>query len=555
MVIGLDGLEPTLAERLMADGEMPALASLRRRSATFLLDHGPAQRTGLAWEHAASGLSPEAGGRWAAVEFDPTTYAAWQEGARFAPWWRNLDRRTVVFDTPYVDLRRAPGTRGVVGWGVHDPGTSTMSSPSSLLGEFERAFGPYPAARFTYGMPFPSEARTREMGETLTRAVDTRTRAARWLAERRLPDWDLFVAVVGELHGSVEGLWHGVDASHPLHAHPASAPAAEALLSVHRAVDRMVAGLVEAAGDAAVVAFNMGGMGANHSDVQSMVLLAELLYRDAFGESLLTLPAEWTASSAAVPVLEEGRSWSEANREWISEPDEPVSAPPTASYPALRAAARRLPAPVKDLLRGVRRGFVRPRPRPRIDALSRQPLTWQPAMRYRRYWPRMPAFALPSYYDGRIRINLEGREREGVVKPSDYERTCARLEKLLRECRDPRTGEPSVEAIERSAAKDPLALTPSDADLLVVWRGVAAALEHPVLGTVGPVPLRRTGGHTGPHGFAYLAAPGIEAGDRGVRSAFDVVPTIATLLGERPPSYVSGTSLLETRAIEREAAG
>ena len=77
----------------MAAGDMPALAELRRRAACFLLDHGPAQRTGLAWEHVASGLSPEAARRWAAVEFDPSTYRAWQEGARLDPWWTALDRR------------------------------------------------------------------------------------------------------------------------------------------------------------------------------------------------------------------------------------------------------------------------------------------------------------------------------------------------------------------------------------------------------------------------------------------------------------------------------
>ena len=82
LVIGLDGLEVTLAERLMAAGEMPALTALRQRAARFLLDHGPAQRTGLAWEHVASGRSPDEARRWAAVEFDPATYAAWQEGAR-----------------------------------------------------------------------------------------------------------------------------------------------------------------------------------------------------------------------------------------------------------------------------------------------------------------------------------------------------------------------------------------------------------------------------------------------------------------------------------------
>jgi arylsulfatase A-like enzyme len=44
--------------------------------------------------------------------------------------------------------------------------------------------------------------------------------------------------------------------------------------------------------------------------------------------------------------------------------------------------------------------------------------------------------------------------------------------------------------------------------------------------------------------MAYVAAPGLEPGDRGVRSAFDVVPTIVRLLGDQPPAHISGKSLL-----------
>jgi hypothetical protein len=80
-------------------------------------------------------------------------------------------------------------------------------------------------------------------------------------------------------------------------------------------------------------------------------------------------------------------------------------------------------------------------------------------------------------------------------------------------------------------------------DMLVVWRGIVVALEHPRLGLIGPVPLRRTGGHTGPHGMAYIAAPGFEPGDRGVRSAFDVVPTLARLLGAPTSPRLSGEVL------------
>ena len=544
LAIGLDGLEVSLAERLMAAGEMPALAGMRSRAARFLLDHGAAQRTGLAWEHVASGLSPDAGRRWAAVEFDPATYTSWQEGARFTPWWAALDRRVVVFDTPYVDLGRAPNTRGVVGWGAHDPGVTLGAAPRGLLAEFAGRYGDYPAAEWTYGLPFPSTSRTQAMGEALSRALDLRAQAARWLATERLQDWDLFLAVAGEVHGTMEGLWHGVDPSHPLHDHPASESAGRALIDVHRALDRMVGELVSAAGDAAVVAFTMGGMGPNHSDVPSMVLLPELLYRHAFGQPLLAVAPEWSAAPESVPVLDGKNGWSRAGWDWVPEPtQESDAARPGGSgvTGGLRSLARRLPTPVKV---GLKRIGTSVRGRSQRVPTARQDLHWQPALRYRQHWSRMPAFALPSFYDGRIRINLKGRERHGMVEPSRYEETCRELESSLRECRNPRTGEPVVESFERASTQDPLALTGSEADLLVIWRGVVAALEHPRLGLVGPVPLRRTGGHTGPHGLAYLAGAGLEPGDRGVRSSFDVVPTLASLLGAELPAGMSGESLL-----------
>lgn len=538
LAIGLDGLEVTLAEQLMAAGEMPALAALQRRSARFLLDHGSAQRTGLAWEHVASGLSPAAGGRWAAIEFDPRTYLAWQEGARFAPWWAGLDLKVLVFDAPYVDLDRAGNTRGIVAWGAHDPGTLTAARPRRLLAEFEQRFGRYPAPEWTYGTPWPSAARCQRMGEALAHAIAVRSRAAQWLAMERVPDWELFLAVAGELHGSIEGLWHGVDASHPLHDHPSAPAAARALLEVHRALDRMVGDLTRVAGDAVVVAFAMGGMGPNRSDIQSMALLPELLYRHAFGRPLLAVRPEWAAAPDRIPILDEGESWEAASATLVAAPARRRAADPS----GLTRLARRLPSPVRGVLRGARAALAGWRAHG--SRRARQQVLWQPARRYQPCWSRMPAFALPSYYDGRIRLNVRGRERHGMVEPSDYDAMCKELETLLHECRDPRTGNPVVDFIERASTRDPLAVANSEADLIVVWRDVTVAFEHPRLGVVGPVPLRRTGGHTGRHGMAWVAGAGLEPGDRGVRSSFDVLPTIAELLGRRVPPDTSGTTLL-----------
>jgi len=509
----------SLAERWMDAGEMPALAALRARGARVLLDHGPAQRTGLAWEHVAAGQGPEQSGRHGAVEFDPESYRVWQEGAQQPAFFAGLDARTVVFDAPYLDLARAGNTRGIVAWGAHDPGIEPDARPRELLAELEGRFGAYPAARWTYATPWPSAGDCRRMGQALASALDLRARAARWLLRERCPDWDLALVVAGELHSAIEGLWHGVDPAHPLHAHPSAGAAGAGILDVHRALDRFVGELVSLADDAHVVAFAMGGMGENRSDVPSMVLLPELLHRHAFGRAWLEVPDAWAAAPGGVPVLGEDESWTDAVH---------------AGLPA-RARGSSFAERVRGWLRrGSETGTG-----PAGTARAPRSLAWQPATRYQALWPRMPAFALPSFYDGRVRVNLRGRERRGTVEPSDYTRVCDEIEELVRTCRDPRTGEGVVEDVERPTPRDPRELGRSDCDLCIVWRGTPLALEHARHGTIGPVPFRRTGGHTGPHGVAYIAladghtGPHVRraGGERGVRPALDVVPTLVDLLG------------------------
>src|SRR5262249_55166868 len=103
-------------------------------------------------------------------------------------------------------------------------------------------------------------------------------------------------------------------------------------------------------------------------------------------------------------------------------------------------------------------------------------------------------------------------------------------------------GEPVVDHVER-ANRDPMTVAATESDLVIVWRTASLGFEHPKLGRIGPLPYRRTGGHTGPYGMAYLAGDGIAPGDYGVRSSFDVVPTLIELLGEKIPDGLSGQRL------------
>jgi predicted AlkP superfamily phosphohydrolase/phosphomutase len=167
---------------------------------------------------------------------------------------------------------------------------------------------------------------------------------------------------------------------------------------------------------------------------------------------------------------------------------------------------------------------------------------------YQAHWPGMRVFALPSFYDGRVRVNLAGRERVGRVPLADYRRMIDEVKSLLDACVDPLTGEGVVDFYEQPDPADPRELGATESDLVIAWRGVPLGLEHPRLGRIGPVPFRRTGGHTGPHGVAWVAGDGVATGGQGVASAFHVVPTILDLLGVSPPGGLSGRSLLETPA-------
>ena len=503
LAVGLDGFDFGFAERLMSEGALPNLRRLHDRSARYRLDHGRDRYSGLAWEHFSSGRSPSDGGRWSAVHFDPATYVTRQDPTSARPFLADLAARTVVFDLPYCDLAQAPRVRGATRWGAHDPGAARVSQPDGLHEELDRTFGPYPAGEWIYGFSWPSADKTRALSAALVRAVGVRRDAACWLLSERLPDWDLAVVVVSESHSAIEPLWHGVDPSHPLHNIESAGPAREGLGSIYAAIDDLIGTLESAFPMATLLVFAMHGMGPNEADVAAMALLPELLFRDAFGAPHMR-PVSWPRHLPdGTPLLDEQQGWGAVVRRALPESSDmaPHSLPVARSMPG-----------------------------------------WMPATRYAPFWPRMRAFALPSYYDGRVRVNVEGREANGLVPRHEYGAVCNSLAATLERCRNLLTGEKAV-AETYCPKGDPLQVGESEADLYVVWQTAPLGLSCPEVGDIGPLPYRRTGGHTGGPGFLYVSGNGILPGDRGLTSAFDVVPTIIELLGERPSPCVSGASL------------
>jgi predicted AlkP superfamily phosphohydrolase/phosphomutase len=526
LLIGLDGFDAVLAQQFVEEGLLPNFARLQKQAASFNLDHGRDKYSGLAWEHLSSGIRPRDGGRWSAVTFNKRTYRATQDHTVVRPFLADLsDVRSVIFDFPYFDLARAPNVRGITSWGAHDPGVASASRPDGLHHELTNLFGPYPAPEWIYGFCWPSAQKAQAAGDALAQAVKVRSQASCWLLQQRLPDWDLGVVVISESHSAIEPLWHGVDPNHPLHAVPSAPLAAAALRKVYSAIDDLIGDLSLAFPDAALVLVAMHGMGQNDSDVPAMALLPELLYRLAFGSAYMR-PVECPEFLPdGTPLIGEDAHWGDLLSQAVPNPK--------ARLKFHERVARR-----------IKRMVANGKPsRNVVNVNSNVDLNWMPAARYSSSWPKMSAFALPSFYDGRVRINVIGREARGKVRASEYAETCQHIREVVSECRNLLNGKPVVSEVY-CPKQNPNDVGPDEADVYIVWEGAPLGLSHPRLGNIGPLPYLRTGGHTGKYGFLSIVGDDIPAGQHGVASSFDVVPTIIELLGQPRLPRVSGDSLV-----------
>jgi predicted AlkP superfamily phosphohydrolase/phosphomutase len=392
-------------------------------------------------------------------------------------------------------------------------------------------FGPYAAADYIHSITWYDEDVTARAAAAYLDGLEMRAEIAVWLLGDRFPDWDLALIVPSELHSAAEAFWHGADPTHPLHHMPTVRASGEAMRALYISADRMAGRLRRAFPAATLVVVAMHGMGANRSDLPSMAILPELLYRHAFGISGLR-GHPWRADSNGMSLVEPGVPWDQSIGQAFYWPEqlarnEAKLRGDYGRYLALQAAR-------------LRRRIVGAPPLAPVD--PDENLDWMIAAHYALCWRDMPFFALPSYHDGRVRLNLQGRESRGKIALRDYGATLDRVEALVSECVDPKTGRSVVARFERPAPADPRELDDLQSDLLITWAGAPTAFAHPRLGIIGPLPYRRPGGHTGGHGAAYFAGDGIARGNGGVVSSFDVVPTILDLLevAERP--RVSGRS-------------
>ena len=149
-------------------------------------------------------------------------------------------------------------------------------------------------------------------------------------------------------------------------------------------------------------------------------------------------------------------------------------------------------------------------------------------------WAKTTAFGVPSAYTGFVRVNLRGRDPQGIVSPgAEYEALLDRLEADLLQLHDPVSGEAPVGSIARTARLfgGPSAVLP---DLLVEWtptRYFRERLTHPRGEIVQSKPeFFRDSDHSR-EGWVLAAGPDITPGSLGIVSPMDLVPRFLSLMG------------------------
>jgi hypothetical protein len=384
--------------------------------------------------------------------------------------------------------------------------------------------------------------RIEDVTAAMERGAKLRAPVARYLLDR-FPDWQLFMTVWSEMHPAAEFLWHGVDPEHLLAGQPTASLGRDALRRIFRAVDDGVGELVATLpADVAIVLFALNGVRTGPGDTPSVVLLPEFLSRWYLGRALLAPDDADEWRRAGYPPVAPGqcqkRGYFSARRigarARAKTTQRVLAALPSAAWPVQHALRRVATDPRGKRLGPL--GMIIPSEATvdaAILAAARTPVE-QVAAWYQPMWPRMPAFALPSFAQGYVRMNVAGREADGIVDVDDYDGAVESLMSELQRCTSPRTGRQVVREVVRTRCNTPSEVLAKDgpyADLVVVWDDCVDAMEHPGTGTIGPFPLQRVASHTS-NGFAHVIAPGIEPGDAGTTSALALPAMIQSLLRE-----------------------
>ena len=548
IVIGLDACEPSLLEKWCSQGHLKNLKKIMDSGTYGRLDNTvnycdiPTEysTTEPLWSTFGTGCRPHKTGYWDTTKYFEEDYGivcdvvkSGYDYQEFPPFYAlGEDYKVAVLDLPVTVLSDQVHGVQVLGWGGHYPYTVNDSKPAELLPEIIKKYGKNPVLYNDNGLWWQKNY-VPWIQDAAIKSIDGHKKIAKDLLKQ--DDWDLFLMVFGETHTIGHDLYNYSDESE----HPTtpdllkSYQGVDPLLRTYQEVDRAIGEILDQVDeDAYVLCFSVHGMAANFTDLLSMAILPELLYRHSFPGKVALTAGKVGTTPRPVTTKPIRNSWAGEIWSQVDEPNPLKKLWHTWTH--------------KKFLRAKKHGLLSPYSL--LDPPIEQELdmAWMPSMWYWSLWPEMKAFALPAFTNGHIRINLKGRDRDGIVEPEEYDALCEEIMELLYDLKDGRTGKPVVKHVAktRKFPKDDDPKLP-DADLVVLWDQPATdVVDSSKLGRVGPLTHCRAGGHTG-QGFLMAKGPGIVSGsDLPKGEVVDLPPTILNLMNAPVPDYFEGKPLI-----------
>lgn len=169
------------------------------------------------------------------------------------------------------------------------------------------------------------------------------------------------------------------------------------------------------------------------------------------------------------------------------------------------------------------------------------------AFKNSRDWSKTKAFGIPSNYTSLVRLNVKGREPEGVIEPSqEYFEILNSIEHNALQLIDPVTGQPAVKQVYRTVDLFQCAIDHPLPDMFIEWKNThhfIDRLQHPDFEIMQDRPhYFRSSWHSS-YGFCAAAGPSIEATAALSFDALDLAPTLLTLLNLPQPDGLRGKTL------------
>jgi predicted AlkP superfamily phosphohydrolase/phosphomutase len=489
-VVAVDGADGRVLSELMAAGRMPVLESLRARGATVTSETIGGVFEEAVWPTVFSGTGLGDHGSQHFVHFDPNTHGLHleREPAGLEPFWLHLPDRgrdVLAIDLPQVHPHPDSRAEHICCWSAWSAPHRPVAVPKGLAAEL----GKVTTHEWLHEFAAPPTAEDeRQFSVRSAASVLERSRqVAPALARRRIG-----CVGVQELHGVAHLLGHHWLEDHP---HRPWAREPELVTAVYEAADAALGPLVDDPAANVVVLTAQGFEPARSSNA----VLDGLLERAG-----LCVPA--------------GGS------------DHRVTASPS----------RRVPDPM-TLLRRWLPPDLRERLATRILPESVQERLMAQKFRDHLEWSMTRAFVVPSWTTGYIRINLNGRERLGIVPQAEYESLIAEVTNLVLGLTEADSGAPLVREVIPMRARFDGPKADALPDLGVVWAldRPVRRVSHPQLGAWeadNDYHRYRWSDHHG-GSVSYLAGPDIRATSEVHQVDIEgAAATFLRLVGVRPPT-------------------